>query len=73
MKHKRVKHSIRCLKAIEAYVGGRERLSTKLGVGRSTIDKWVREGKVSGKHVLKLRELSDDRFGTDELLGGHDN
>lgn len=72
MKPKRLKHSVRCLRSIETYVGGRDRLSRALGVSYSTVAKWVRTGKISGQHVLKLIELSGDRFTATELLGGKD-
>jgi DNA-binding transcriptional regulator YdaS (Cro superfamily) len=72
MAKKDAPYSIKCLRAIEAFVGGREVLAKKLGVSEIAISKWVMSGKVSGKRVLALRELSGNRFSTDELLGAYD-
>ena len=66
-------YSIRCLRAIEGFVGGRERLAKRLGVSVATIAQWVRENKIVGKYILKLCEISDDHFQADELLGRFDD
>lgn len=65
-------HSIRCLRAVEAYVGGRGELAQKLSISKSTVARWCRVRQIARKRVLDLRRLSDEKFTTDELLGAGD-
>lgn len=66
------KKSIRYLRAIEAYEGGRAILAQKLGCTKAAIDQWNFKQKVSPDYVLKLSKLCEGRFTTNELLGEND-
>jgi hypothetical protein len=67
-----IPHSIKCLKAIEAYVGGRKQLAVKLGITESAINQWVWNQRVSQKHILNLCELSGNKYSAEDLLGKFD-
>lgn len=71
MKHT-IPHSIRCLKAIEAYEGGRDEVAEKLGLKRGAIDRWVREKKIAPGAVLKLSKMFNEKVSVEELLGSND-
>ena len=66
-------HSIRCLRAIEQYVGGRKVLSEKLGVSEHTISRWITLGRVSRGQVLPLTKVCQEKFSAEELLGAYDD
>jgi len=70
--NKMLPHSMRCLKAIEAYCGGREKLAELLGLSQPAIARWVQEGKIPRAWILSLIKLSEDRFTAEELLGARD-
>lgn len=65
-------HSINCLRAIEAFIGGRVQLAAKIGLSKGTIDQWVHRGRIPPSAVLKLTQVSD-KFGAEELLGKFDD
>jgi hypothetical protein len=66
-------YSIRCLKAIEQFVGSRELLAEKLGCSKSAINNWVHKEKISKGAVLDLVRLSNRKFRAEELLGQLDD
>lgn len=61
-------HSIRCLRAVEAFVGGRDKLAKNLGVSRGAIDRWIRVGSVAANKAIKLSALSDHRYKVEDFL-----
>lgn len=63
-------HSIRCLKAIEGFNGGRLRLASKIGVAPQTIAQWVHYRRIPSAHVLALVHAGQNKFSAEELLGG---
>ena len=69
---RKIPHSIRCLKAIEAFNGGREALAERLGISPAAIARWVHEGQIARSSIINLVALSDGRFTAEELLGAND-
>ncbi len=72
IKNKDRPHSIRCLRAIEAYVGDRIDLAQELGIHRGAIDRWLREEAIPGKNILPLLQLFPKEITAEDLLGGND-
>lgn len=66
-------YSIRCLKAVEALVGGREELAEKIGVSHHTVGRWVHFEKISGKNLFNLSRISMGKFTADEFAGSFDD
>lgn len=60
-------HKIRCLRAIEAYFGGRQYLSDKIGYSEYQITSWHRRGNIPDKACMKLSKLIGGRFAIEEL------
>ena len=59
---------IRCLRALEGYLGGRMQLSDKLGVPYGRISTWHTSGTIPGKYVLSLVEAGDNHFKAEDFL-----
>lgn len=64
--------SIRCLRAIESFQGGRLRFASKLNVSRTTVAQWVHYNKIPSDRVLEIVQLGERKFSAEELLGLHD-
>lgn len=67
-----VPHQVRCLRAVEAYVGGRKALAEELGLSKSAIDRWVRTGEIAANKMVRLVSLSDHRFKLEDFFATED-
>ena len=61
-------YAIRCLRAIEAFVGGRRILADELNINVATISRWITEDHITARHILNLVKLSDGHYSEKELL-----
>ena len=61
-------HQIRCLRAVEQYVGGRNALAEKLGVTPGAIAKWVHNQNIPKAHIILLVKLSGGRFKPEDFF-----
>ena len=64
--------SICALRAIEGFVGGRRAVAKQLGCTHQTIDRWVKNKKISPNFVVALSKLAEGKFSVEELLGVKD-
>jgi hypothetical protein len=60
---------VRCLRAVEGIVGGRDQLAVELGITKGAIDRWIREERLPQDHIGSLISLSRHRFTADDFLG----
>lgn len=60
---------IKCLRAVEGLLGGRQELADRLSLSRAAIDRWIREERLPQDYIGKLIELSHNRFTADDFLG----
>lgn len=60
-------HAINCLRALEAFVGGRQKLADELGISKGSIDRWVHRGRIPGDYVLGLTKLNN-KFSAEDFL-----
>jgi len=65
--------SIRCLRSVEAYVGGRPVVAEKIGVTVEAVNRWVWARRIPRSAILPLVELSEQRFTAEDFLGGNDD
>lgn len=65
-------YSIRCGKAIEQLVGGRQSLAKALNVSEQAVARWFHEESIPARQVIALVRLSNGKFAAEELLGEHD-
>lgn len=65
-------YSIRCLRAVEALVGGRDVLCDRLNLSKAAISRWIKEGHISKGAILDLTKIQD-KFSSDEFLGVFDD
>lgn len=66
-------YSIRCLRAIEGFNGGRKSLAQKIGLSHQAISMWAFKQSIPPEHILKLLDLSSGKFSAEELLGKFDS
>ena len=69
---KKVLHSLKCLRAIEAYEGGRDLLAQRLGVSLYTICRWYVKEEIPGYAIKKLCKMMQGKVTVEDLLGLND-
>jgi DNA-binding transcriptional regulator YdaS (Cro superfamily) len=65
-------HSIRMLRAVENYFGGRNELAKILQINPTSICRWFEEKRVSARQVAKISAITGGRVSIDELMGVYD-
>ena len=65
-------YSIRCLRAVEDLVGGRERLCQELNLSSGAVSRWIKERQIARGAILDLVRLSGGKFTAEEFLGKND-